>query len=289
MKLGITQLLPTTFAEIAIENIRQVRDLGFAGTAFNINDDPATISTKDAREFARKCQSEGVLIAEYCRYNTNFVNSAARAESLSQVREACRVAQTIDCPVVIVGIGSHNPAGNWFAHKDNFSTASQGTLIPALREAAAIAADAGRILALECHVTTTLRDAATARAVLEEIGAPILKVHLDPVNWMTFETILDSGPAIDGMYASLGPQWISGAHSKGATLADKLIVHMDEIYTGGPGDRIDHAAVLRGLAALPGDLWLVIEHLAVADMPAAHATVLAAAKASGLSFTGIDA
>ena len=53
------------------------------------------------------------------------------------------------------------------------------------------------------------------------------------------------------MYQPLGPQWISGAHSKGATLADKLIVHMDEIYTGGPGDRSIMRLSGAVLAALP--------------------------------------
>ena len=56
---------------------------------------------------------------------------------------------------------------------------------------------------------------------------------------MTFETILDSGPAISEMYETLGSDRIAGAHSKGATLADQLIVHMDEIPTGAPGDLIN--------------------------------------------------
>jgi hypothetical protein len=104
---------------------------------------------------------------------------------------------------------------------------------------------------------------------------------------MTFETILDNTPAIDAMYQTLGPDRIAGAHSKGATLADKLIVHMDEVPTGAPGDLIDHEAVVRGLAALPGDRWLVIEHLSVADMPRARSRVLEAAANVGASFADL--
>jgi sugar phosphate isomerase/epimerase len=284
MKLGITQLLPTALAEITLANIRQVRELGFSGTAFNVNDPPESISTAAATEFGQRCASEGVAIAEFGQYGTCFVQTGYRDSRLTTVREACRVATAMNCPVVIVGIGSHNPRGQWLADRENFTSATHLELIPALREAAKIAEDAGLVLALECHITTSLRDAETARSILDEIASPALRVHLDAVNWMTFETILENGPAIAAMYETLGPDRIAGAHSKGATLADQLIIHMDEVPTGAPGDLIDHEAVVGGLAALPGERWLVIEHLGVADMPAARARVLQAAENVGARF-----
>jgi hypothetical protein len=67
-----------------------------------------------------------------------------------------------------------------------------------------------------------------------------------------------------------------------------LIVHLDETVTGAGDDLIDHAAVLRGLATLPGDPYLVIEHLTVEQMPAARAHLLAVADELGLSFTGVS-
>ena len=224
MKLGITQLLPTSLADITISNIRQVRELGFSGTAFNVNDPPESISTAAATQFGQKCAAEGVEIAEFGQYGTCFVQPRYRDERLTVVRETCRVARAIDCPVVIVGIGSHNPRGQWFADRENFTEATRRELVPALREAARIAEDAGLILALECHITTSLRDDRTACSILNEIDSPALRVHMDAVNWMTFETIMDNGPAIAAMYETLGPDRIAGAHSKGATLADQLIV-----------------------------------------------------------------
>src|SRR3954463_5764424 len=158
MRLGITQLLPTSLADITSTHIRQVRELGFAGTAFNVNDPPASISDGAAREFAKMCAAEGVQVAEYGQYSTCFVDPAYRDVRLATVREACRVAAIVGSPFVIVGIGSHNPNGQWFAHKDNFTAATRSELVRALGEAARIAEDAGLILALECHITTTLRD-----------------------------------------------------------------------------------------------------------------------------------
>ena len=59
---------------------------------------------------------------------------------------------------------------------------------------------------------------------------------------------------------------------------------MDEVPTGAPGDLINHEAVVRGLAELPGERWLVIEHLSIADMPTARACVLQAAANVGATF-----
>jgi sugar phosphate isomerase/epimerase len=289
MRLGITGLLPPDVAAVDAAAIRRVRALGFTGTALSIDNPPAAIATERAREIGRIAAGEGVDLVEYGHYQTSFVDpdDGVRAETLATVREACRVARAAGCATVIAGIGSLNPAGQWFPHADNYTPATRERLIGALAEAAAVAANEGIVLALECHVTTSLRSAATARVVLDAVGSPALKIHLDPVNWMTFETVYDNGPAIDKMYATLGAAHLSGAHSKGVRVENELIVHLNEIHTGAVGDVIDHAAVLRGLAQLPGDPYLVIEHLTVEQMPGARAHLLAVAGGLGLSFNGV--
>jgi hypothetical protein len=106
---------------------------------------------------------------------------------------------------------------------------------------------------------------------------------------MTFETVWTNGDAISSMFQALGPQRIQGAHSKGVRVENDLIIHMNETYTGGDGDLLDHAAFLQELSAMPGDPYLVIEHLAVEHMPHARAHLLRTAADQGLSFTGQEA
>jgi sugar phosphate isomerase/epimerase len=286
MKLGITGLLPDSVAAIYAAAIKRVAEMGFTGTAFNVGDPPAEISTGRAQEIGRIAADEGIEFVEYGQYQTTFVDpdDTVLAKSLATVREACRVSQTIGCPNVIVGIGSLNPAGQWFPHPANYSAATRERLIGALAPAVRIAEGEGLVLALECHITTTLRDAKTAREVLDAVGSPALKIHLDPVNWITFETIYDNGPAIAEMFATLGPSRISGVHSKGATVENQLIVHLSETVTGADDDLIDHAAVVRGLSAFPVETYLVIEHLTVEQMPAARRHLLNVAERLGLSF-----
>jgi sugar phosphate isomerase/epimerase len=288
MKLGITGLLPRHIGAIDAAAIGRVAAMGFVGTAFQPSEPPAEIATERAREIGRICTGEGVDLVEYGHYQTTFVDpdDRVRRESLATVREACRVARSVGCPTVIAGIGSLNPAGQWFPHPKNYAAETRDRLIASLKEAVRFADGEGVVLALECHVTTSLRDATTARTVLDAVDSAVLKIHLDPVNWMTFETVYDNGPAIAAMFATLGPNRISGAHSKGVKVENELIVHINETYTGAADDLIDHAAVLGGLAALPGDLYLVIEHLTVDQMPGARRHLLAVADRLGLSFNG---
>jgi sugar phosphate isomerase/epimerase len=286
MKLGITGLLPRAAADVDAAAVRRVAAMGFAGTALNVGDPPGEISTERAREIGRICAGEGVEVVEYGQYQTTFVDpdETVRSETLATVREACRVARAVGCPAVIVGIGSHNPTDQWFPHPENYSQATRERLIGALGKAARIAEGEGVVLALECHVTTSLRDATTARKVLDAVGSPALKVHFDPVNWMTFETVYENGAAIAAMFATLGAGRISGAHSKGIQVENELIVHLNETHTGADADLIDHAAVLRGLADFPGEPFLVIEHLSIEQMPGARLHLMEVAGQLGLSF-----
>jgi sugar phosphate isomerase/epimerase len=288
MKLGIAQLLPTDLAEIDDAAIRRAREMGFAGAAFFVFDPPQEIPMERAEEIGQMFVDEGVEIVEYGQYLTTLVhpNADVRRANIETLRDACRVARGFGCPAVITGAGSLHPSNQWAPHPDNRKPETIDRLIGSLREAVRGAEQAGVILALECHVVTPLYDVQTTRDVLDAVGSPALKVHLDPVNWMTFDTAYDSGPAIAEMFAILGPDRIYGAHSKGLVVEEHLITHLSETYTGAPDDLIDHATIVRELAKLPGDPYLVIEHLAVEQMPGARDRLLRIAAEMGMPVQG---
>lgn len=286
MKLGIAGLLPRRFTSIDSAAVRAIKDLGFSGGAVAPTEPPTDISTEQARDIAGIFAGEGVDLVEFGQYGTTFVHPDVRVrrDNIEVVRQASRVASAAGCPAVIVGIGSLNPRGNWFPHRDNFTAATRDRLIATLAVAVHAAEDEGVLLALECHVTTTLRDAATARAVLDAVGSPSLKIHLDPVNWITLDTVFNSGPAIHSMVATLGAGRISGAHSKGAVVEDRLITHLNETYTGDPEDLIDHRAVLTALQGFPEATYVVIEHLMKEQMPVARDYLHRVAAGLGVAF-----
>jgi L-ribulose-5-phosphate 3-epimerase len=286
MRLGIAGLLPGTIDELNTATARQVREMGFSGVAWNSRIPLATITPDRAREIGRIFADEGVDLVELGQYQTTLVDADAsvRRQNVDNLRHALRISRALGCPAVITGAGSLNPKGQWFAHPENHGLAARERLVMGLREATRAAEDEGVILALECHTTTALKDAPTTRAIVEQVDSRALKVHLDPVNWITFDNVFNNGVAIESMFEALG-QYLYGAHSKGVLLEDRLIVHLSETVTGAADDLLDHATFLKQLAALPGDPYLVIEHLPVEAMPAARDHVLAVARSVGLSFT----
>lgn len=286
MRLGALNFLPRHLGELRPAQLRQLRDLGFTGTGLPGADDPATIPTARAVEMGQMFRDAGVDLVEYGRYSTTLIapDAEVRQRNLDDLREACRVAAAAGCPAVIVGAGSHNPNGAWFAHPDNFNTETLDRLIATLREAARLAEEAGVLLGLECHTVTPLKDATTARAVLDAVASPALRVHLDPVNWLTWETVYRSGAATMAMFDTLGAARLLGAHSKGVTVEEKLIIHLSETVTGAPHDLFDHAALLRLAARMPRDFYVVVEHLTAAQMPAARDHLFQLAEQIGVRF-----
>lgn len=286
MRLGVLGFLPRSLDDLTVEQIRQIREMGFSGTGLPAGDDPAAISTERAGEVGRMFQDAGVELIEYGRYQTNLVSpdAAARRQNVVSLREAFRVARAAGCPAVITGAGSLSPLSAWFPHPENFALATLDRLIGSLKEAARGAEDEGVILGLECHTVTPLRDAPTTREVLDAVGSPALRVHLDPVNWMTFETVYQSGEATARMFDALGAERLLGAHSKGVAVQPKLIIHLDESVTGAADDIFDHGALLRQAAKMPRDFYVAIEHLKPEQMPAARAYLLEVAQEIGVSF-----
>jgi sugar phosphate isomerase/epimerase len=286
MKLGVLQFLPPTFDELTPELLRQLRALGFSGTGLPAGDDPATVSTDRARAIGAMFQEAEVSLVEYGRYSTDLVSPDPenRARNVAGLRQAFRVARAAGCPAVITGSGSLSPHGPWMPHPDNFLPETADRLIATLKEAVKGAEDEGVVLGLECHTVTALRDARTTRDILDAVGSPALKVHLDPVNWMTWETVYQSGAATEAMFDTLRPERLLGAHSKGVTVEPRLIIHISETVTGAPDDIFDHAALLRRGALMPPDFWMVIEHLSREQMPAARDHLLKVADRLGVSF-----
>jgi sugar phosphate isomerase/epimerase len=288
VRLGVLGALPRSLNELTPAAIARVREMGFTGTGLPGGDDPSGVTTERAREVGRLFVDAGVELVEYGRYSTNLVTNddAAREAGIASLREAFRVARAAGCPAVITGAGSLNPRSAWFPHPENFERGTLDRLVASLREAVKGAEDAGVLLGLECHTLTALRDAATTREVLDAVGSPALKVHLDPVNWMTVETVYRSGEATGRMFETLGPDRLLGAHSKGVAVEDKLIVHLSETVTGAEDDVFDHAALLRHSARMPSDFYVVIEHLPPDRMPAARQHLLEVASRTGVGFEG---
>lgn len=272
MKLGISGVLPHDPAALTREALERVRALGFHAVALPFGAATADINVAIADRIRGLLEAAEVRPVELGHYQTSLVSPDAgdRARSIRAVQQACQVAARIGKPPVIIGSGSLNPKGQFLPHAENHDMAVRERLIQALREAVKGAEDTGVVLGLEPHTVTALKDAATVRAIIDEVSSPALRVHMDPVNWVTFETVYATGALLERIFDTLPSGYILGLHAKGVQIEDRLIIHMNETYAGAPDDLLDYPTYLRRAAAYGAGVDLVIEHTPMEFIPTAR-------------------
>ena len=116
---------------------------------------------------------------------------------------------------------------------------------------------------MEGHLLVTLDSAETMAEVLRAVDSPFVRCDLDPVNWMTRETVYNSGPAIEHM-ADVLAEFIIGGHAKDVQIEDRLVLHLSECAAG--TGLLDWDAFLPRIEALDPDAPLVVEHCTTEEL-----------------------
>ena len=92
----------------------------------------------------------------------------------------------------------------------------------------------------------------------------MVRCDLDPVNWITRETVYDTGAAITHMADTLGG-FVIGGHAKDVLIEDRLVLHLSEVPAG--SGLLDWDVFLPRIEALDPDFPLVVEHCTSDDLP----------------------
>lgn len=118
--------------------------------------------------------------------------------------------------------------------------------------------------------------------LIEAIDQPMFGVHLDPVNLINCPArYYDNAGLLRECFSKLGP-WIVSCHGKDILMRDQLTVHLDEVRPG--LGALDYKMFLQELSRLPGDVPLILEHLAPDEYPLAREYVVGVAAEIGVSF-----
>jgi sugar phosphate isomerase/epimerase len=118
--------------------------------------------------------------------------------------------------------------------------------------------------------------------LIEAIDRPMFGVHLDPVNLINCPArYYGNAEFLRQCFAELGP-WIVSCHGKDIVMQERLTVHLDEVRPG--RGALDYGVFLQELSRLPGDVPLILEHLAQEEYAAAREYVVGVAAEIGLAF-----
>jgi sugar phosphate isomerase/epimerase len=117
------------------------------------------------------------------------------------------------------------------------------------------------------------------REVLDAVDSPWVTCDVDPVNWMTLDTVYNSGDALRHMVAVLRGR-VTGGHAKDVVIEDRLVTHISQCPPG--RGLLDYRVFMSLLEGISPDLPLVTEGCEEADLPHASAFLHGIARELGI-------
>jgi sugar phosphate isomerase/epimerase len=267
MRLGMSgAFLPTKIDDFSEETCRRIKELGFSGCFTRFTDNPLETDHKRAHRVRDLMKDQGVRMYQAIGYRPplHHPDENVRKEAVRILSAAVRLNAALGARGTHTGPGSLNPKGAWYPHPYNWTQQAKDQLIKSLREVAPVAEDSGIYVGMEGHVLVTLNSAETMRDVLAAVNSPRIKCDLDPVNWITLDTIYDTRNAVRHMAKTL-EGFMIGGHSKDVIIEDKLVTHITETSTG--LGLLDYDAFLPLIEAIDTDFPLLVEHCPTDDLP----------------------
>jgi sugar phosphate isomerase/epimerase len=190
MQLGI---FSKVFHRPDIEGVLDaVRAAGYACTQLNLDSAglaamPDAVDPAITRRIRRAAEAAGVAIVGLSgTYNMIHPNPRVRELGMRRLAVLAPVCRELGCGLVTLCTGTRDPDDQWRRHPDNDAPQAWRDLLAEMAKAAAIAEAAGIDLGIEPEFANVVSSASRARALIDELGSPRLRIILDPAN--LFET-----------------------------------------------------------------------------------------------------
>lgn len=220
MELGIFDmvLIRPTFAE----TLDAVLTAGFSTiqldfASVGLASMPAGIPAAVAFDIRRETLLDGVTIAAVGgTYNMIHPDPRLRAEGLASLRAIAASCATIGTSVITLSTGTRDADNMWRRHPDNDSSDAWADLIEAMTSALRIADEFDVVLAFEPEPANVASSATRARALLDQLAHPRLKICFDAANIAASDLTRDPEAVLDEAFALLGDDIVT-AHGKDIT------------------------------------------------------------------------
>jgi sugar phosphate isomerase/epimerase len=205
-----------------------------------------------------------VVIAEVGRWcNLLEADEEKRKANMAKVIDGLALAEEIGARCCVDIAGSRNPDVWYGPHPDNLSD----DFFDAIVENARTIVDAVKPKTAKFSYEMmgwALPDSADSYlAMIKAVDRDGFAVHLDPCNLINSPTrFYRNTELLNECFDKLGP-WIVSCHAKDVTWEVEMQVHFRECVLG--EGSLDYKTFLKRLAALPGDVPLMVEHMKGAE------------------------
>ncbi|NLX97685.1 MAG: sugar phosphate isomerase/epimerase [Rhodopirellula sp.] len=212
------------------------------------------------RAIARAFEKHDVVIAEVGRWvNLLDADPVKRAANLQTVTDGLTLAESVGARCCVDIAGSFNEEVWYGPHPKNVT---REFFDAAVENARKIIDAVKPRRAKFCYemMGWALPDGANVyREMIEAVDREAFGVHLDPCNLVNSpRRYFGNTDLLNECFDKLGP-WIVSCHAKDLAWEVEMNVHFREVTLG--AGSLDYTTYLKRLAALPGDVPLMIEHM----------------------------
>ena len=240
-----------------------VLEYGFADIGF----DPWAPDLDKARQITRTLAKHNLKVAGlFAYYNVVDPNAARRQRGELRMRVLMENWKQLGSPVISTETGTLNEKSEWAESPENATEQGYQACRAALEKLAREAKQHGAILSIEPYWRNVIDTIARADRMLRDV--PGLKLVMDPCNYYRKEDLSQMDPMLEEMFRRLGKQIVL-AHAKDV----KAAAEGTDLPASGRGV-LNYPLFLRLLAGLNRELFLIIEHLTLDDVPRARDYVL---------------
>jgi len=207
---------------------------------------------------------ENVVIAEVGAWkNMLDPDDVKRRDNLAYVTERCALADEVGARCCVDIAGSYNPTVWYGPNPKNLSQEFFDATVANCRHIIDSVKPSRTKFTIEMMGWNLPDSPDTYLALIKAVDRPAFGVHLDVCNGINCPTrFYRNTDYINECFNKLGP-WIISCHAKDLQWITELNIHFLEVIPG--HGEVDYRAYLRGVASLPVDAPLMLEHLKTAE------------------------
>jgi len=273
LKLGIHS---APYAGLPVEEAAQrIKADGFTGvlTDYRFADvrfDPLAPDWEVAKKITAAFERHGIqVVAIFGYYNVVDPDPAKRKRGEDRVQFFMQNWKRLGCANISTETGTFNAKSEWLESPKNATEEGYLECRTALEKLAKVAEKSGAILSIEPYWRNVIDSIDRAERLFREVKSPALRLVMDPCNYFRKEDLPRMQPMLEEMFRRLGGRIVL-AHAKDV----KAAADGTDLPASGQGV-LDYPLYLRLLAQLERPMYLVVEHLGLADVARARDYVLA--------------
>jgi sugar phosphate isomerase/epimerase len=203
-----------------------------------------------------------VVLAEVGRWcNLLDADPVRRAANLKTVSDGLALAEAIGARCCVDIAGSYNTK-SWFGpHPKNLSKEFFDASVENARKIIDAVRPKRAKFCFEMMGWALPDTPDSYMAMIKAVDRPAFGVHLDPCNVVNSpQRFYENTAVLNELFDKLGP-WIVSCHAKDLAWSDpvEMNVHLLEVIPG--MGVLDYTTYLKRVAALPGEVTLMLEHL----------------------------